>query len=115
MSEAPEQGGRTRPNGEYDELKALVRESSELLRDLAKRQSGLERWALHQQMENHRLHGELAKRQLAIDERVARNDERWLGLACKLDQVIAVQEKHSQILANLPEAIRQKVGFGKSE
>lgn len=81
------------------------------LTELAKRQSELEKWALHQQMENQRLFTQLAQRQMAFDERMSRNDERWLDLARKMDQIILVQAQHSEILEKLPETIRQKIGF----
>ncbi|MBI2822698.1 MAG: hypothetical protein HYX74_10765 [Acidobacteria bacterium] len=41
----------------------------------------------------------------------ARTDERFLRIEAKLDAIERILLRHDQVLADLPEAIRRKVGF----
>lgn len=49
--------------------------------------------------------------QTLLVQRHSQADERWLELVRKMDQVIAILGHHSQLLENLPAAVKEKIGF----
>ncbi len=49
--------------------------------------------------------------QTLLVQRQSQADERWLDLARKMDQVIAILTRHSQLIENLPAVIKEKIGF----
>lgn len=92
-----------------DNLKAAMAE-------LAKRQGELERFTIQQQIENHKLLTQMALRQARLEERFAESDARWLQLQRRTERRYRRSEKRygelMRVLENLPEAVRQKIGFG---
>lgn len=49
-----------------------------------------------------------------IDERFVQIDERFARIEAELEAIKAILLRHEQMLQNLPEAIRQKIGFKRS-
>lgn len=49
-----------------------------------------------------------------IDERFVKIDERFARIESELEAIKAILLRHEQMLQNLPEAIRQKIGFKRS-
>ena len=41
----------------------------------------------------------------------ARTDERFVRIEAELAEIRAILQRHEQILQNLPDAIRQRIGF----
>ena len=90
------------------------------------RENGCERWSRtsddHAYSESGQfvsqmkaLNAQIAEQNVRIDQRFVRIDERFERIEKELAEIKAILFSHEQILQTLPEAIRQKIGFGEQQ